>query len=73
MTTAMLMEKAESHQVDHQPHRANPKDQLRVVDGFGLVEPLQALDSDGETERHKENGIDKSTKNLSPGPAESVL
>ena len=24
MTAAMLMEKTESHQVDHQPHRANP-------------------------------------------------
>ena len=52
MTAAMLMEKAESDQVDDQPHGAHPQNQLGVVDGLGLVEPLQALDSDGETERN---------------------
>ena len=73
MTAAMLMEEAKPDQVHHQTHCPHPQDQFGVVDWFGLVEPLQALDSDGETERHKENGIDKSTKNLRPGPAECVF
>ena len=73
MTAAMLMEKAESDQVDDQPHGAHPQNQLGVVDGLGLVEPLQALDRDGETERNLEDRIHKGSQDLSPGPTESVF
>ena len=50
MTAAMLMEEAKPDQVHHQTHCPHPQDQFGVVDWFGLVEPLQALDSDGETQ-----------------------
>ena len=73
MAAAMLMEKAEANQVDHQPHRAHPEDQLRVVDWLRLVEPLQALNCDGETERDKEDSIHKGTQNFSSGPTKCVF
>ena len=48
--TPMLMEETEPQQVDNEPHDSNPQDQLWVVDGLGLVESLQTLHSDGETQ-----------------------
>ena len=73
VTTAVLVEQTQTNQVDNQTHCANPQDHLRVVDGLRLVEPLQALNSDGEAESHEEDGVDQSSQHLSSSPAEGVL
>ena len=54
----VLGEQAEAQQVDDQAQRAHHQDQLGIVDGLRLVEPLETLHGDGETEGHQEHGVD---------------
>ena len=46
---------------------------LRVVDVLRLVEPLEALHSDGEAERHEEDRVHQGAQHLGAGPPEGVL
>merc|ERR1719284_1351437 len=73
MTTAMFVEETKADQVDHQAHRPHPQDQLGVVDRFRLVEPLQALDRDGEAECDQEDCVHQGTQHLCTSPAKCVL
>ncbi len=46
----VLVKEAETEQVDHQAQHPDQEDHLGIVDGLGLVEPLEALDGDGEAQ-----------------------
>ena len=46
---------------------------LGVVDVLRLVEPLEALHSDGEAERHEEDRVHQGAQHLGAGPPEGVL
>ena len=43
------------------------------MDVLRLVEPLEALDRDGEAKGHEEDCVHQGTQHLGPGPAVGVL
>jgi hypothetical protein len=57
---SVLVKEAEAEEVDDEAEDSDVEDHFRVVDVLGLVEPLQALDRDGEAECDQEDGVDES-------------
>jgi hypothetical protein len=73
VTTPMFVEEEQSYDVDQKSQRPHYDQQLRIVYGFALDEPLASFHCYGKAKSYEEDGVDEGAENFGSGPTERVL